>query len=138
MLRAGNWKLTGYLAGVLILLLLMAGMCVQERFFCRFFCPMGAVFSLLPVLPFFTLARNRENCVKGCSGCTKKCPASLELSSLDSMETSGECFQCQKCMDICPKGNVRVRISKIRGNEVWFTLARALLLAALLFGFGLA
>ena len=57
MIHAGNFRLGGYGIGLLILLLLMAGMCVQERFFCRFFCPMGAVFSLLPVLPFFSLHR---------------------------------------------------------------------------------
>ena len=61
MIHAGNFRLGGYVIGLVILLLLMVGMCVQERFFCRFFCPMGAVFSLLPVLPFFSLHRTREN-----------------------------------------------------------------------------
>ena len=60
MIHAGNFRLGGYGIGLVILLLLMAGMCVQERFFCRFFCPMGAVFSLLPVLPAFSLVRDRE------------------------------------------------------------------------------
>lgn len=45
MIHAGNFRLGGYVIGLVILLLLMVGMCVQERFFCRFFCPMGAVFS---------------------------------------------------------------------------------------------
>ena len=38
MIHAGNFRLGGYGIGLVILLLLMAGMCVQERFFryCRF------------------------------------------------------------------------------------------------------
>ncbi len=44
MIRAGNFKLGGYAIGIVLLTILMIGMCVQERFFCRFFCPMGAVF----------------------------------------------------------------------------------------------
>ena len=48
------------LIGLVILLLLMVGMCVQERFFCRFFCPMGAVFSLLPVLSVFLPSQNER------------------------------------------------------------------------------
>ena len=60
MLHAGNLRLQGYLPGVILLLLIIVGMCLEERFFCRNLCPMGAVFSLLPVLPFFALHRDRE------------------------------------------------------------------------------
>lgn len=75
MLHAGNFKLGGYLVGLVLLVLILMGMCFEERFFCRNFCPMGAVFSLLPVLPFFALHRDRGNCIKGCKACTKKCPS---------------------------------------------------------------
>ena len=33
------------------LLLIMLGMAWEERFFCKFLCPMGGIFSLLPILP---------------------------------------------------------------------------------------
>ena len=67
MLHAGNFALEGYFAGVVLLILILCGMCVQERFFCRILCPMGAIFSLLPVLPYFALRRERENCISGLS-----------------------------------------------------------------------
>lgn len=44
MLHAGNFALEGYFAGVVLLILILCGMCVQERFFCRILCPMGGYF----------------------------------------------------------------------------------------------
>lgn len=132
MIRAGNFKLGGYIAGLVVLIVIIAGMCLEERFFCRNLCPMDAVFSLLPVLPFFALHRDRENCIKGCSACTKKCPSGIGLPEDGSPRVEGDCFQCQKCIDICPKGNIHTGIRILKGNEVWFTLLRALLLAVIL------
>ena len=60
MLHAGNFRLSSYIPGIVLLVLILVGMFFEERFFCRFLCPMGAVFSLLPILPFFTLHRKRE------------------------------------------------------------------------------
>lgn len=136
MLHAGNFQLGNYIPGVVILVILMVGMCVQERFFCRFFCPMGAVFSLLPVLPLFSLRRDREACIKNCSACTRKCPSDIELPENGSPEVKGDCFQCQKCIDTCPKSNIHCGITKLKGNEIWFTILRAVLLLGLLLWLG--
>ena len=81
-LHAGNFALEGYFAGVVLLILILCGMCVQERFFCRILCPMGAIFSLLPVLTYFAPRRERENCISGCAACTKKCPSDIGLPEL--------------------------------------------------------
>lgn len=136
MLHAGNFKLEKYGLGILLLICIIAGMCIQERFFCRFFCPMGAVFALLPVLPAFALSRERENCINGCQGCKRQCPASIELPESRNMSVTGECIRCQKCISTCPKSNIHCGIEKIKGNEVWFTLLRALLLCILLLCLG--
>jgi polyferredoxin len=137
MIRAGNFRLAAYIPGIVILVLLIAGMCVQERFFCRFFCPMGAVFAILPVLPFFSLQRERQECLKGCKACTSRCPADIELPSAGGIEVQGECFQCQKCIDICPKGNVHCGIKAFKGNEIILTVIRAVLLLILFLWLGL-
>ena len=59
MIRAGNFKLGGYAIGIVLLTILMIGMCVQERFFCRFSVRWVPSFPLLPAPPFLTLARER-------------------------------------------------------------------------------
>lgn len=128
LLRAGHFALGDYAVGIVFFVLILVGMCIEERFFCKFLCPMGAVFALLPVLPVFSLARDRESCIKGCSACTKKCPSDVELPEAGKPEVCGDCFQCQKCIDTCPKGNIHTGIARLKGNEIWFTVLRAALL----------
>ena len=131
MLHAGNFKLGGYIVGLVLLVLILVGMAFQERFFCRVLCPMGAVFSILPVLPLFTLRRDRSECIRGCRACTMKCPSDIELAPDTAPELSGDCFQCQKCIDTCPKGNIHTGIRSLKGNEIWFTGLRAVVLLVL-------
>lgn len=138
MLHAGNFALEGYFAGVVLLILILCGMCVQERFFCRILCPMGAIFSPLPVLTYFALRRERENCISGYAACTKKCPSDIGLPELGAIETRGDCFMCQKCTGICPKGNIHYGVSgKLKGNELWFTAIRAVFLLFLYLWIGI-
>ncbi len=118
-----------YLFGKLVLLLIMAGMAWEERFFCKYFCPMGGIFSLLPILPGSLYRREREKCFAECSACKRQCPVHLEIDG-DSID-SGECIQCNQCLSHCPKENISTGYGKIRGNEIWFVLGKAAVLMAL-------
>lgn len=131
MLRAGKIPPGAYGIGMVLLLLILVGMAVCERFFCRFLCPMGAVFSLLPLFPVFSMRRDTGKCIKGCSACQKICPVSCTLPEHDSWEVNGECIQCGKCVWQCPKKNAG--IARLRQNtaEIGFTLVRAAALLAL-------
>ena len=51
MLTAGRLPGAAYKVGIVLLLLIMIGMCTQERFFCQFLCPMGAIFAIMPIAP---------------------------------------------------------------------------------------
>lgn len=115
MVTALNVKTAGYAIGILLLFLIVIGMCIEERFFCKFLCPMGAVFALLPILPPSSLQRKRESCIPGCSACEKNCPVKLEIDGDTSR--AGECFQCNKCLAICPKANISTGWGRQKGNE---------------------
>ena len=137
MLHALNFNLTQYTLGMVLLVVILIGMALEERFFCKFVCPMGAVFSFLPVLPLFVLVRDRDNCIPNCKACSIKCPSNIGLPSAGKYEVSGDCFQCQKCISTCPKSNVHTGIKVIKGNEIWFTIIRAIILFALFVWLGI-
>lgn len=101
---AGNFRTASYAAGVLLLVLVLLGMAIKERFFCQFLCPMGAVFSLLPELPQTSLHRHSEQCIPNCQLCRKNCPVDLKLDETPMRE--GECIRCLRCMENCPKQSI--------------------------------
>ena len=94
----------GFGVGIGLLVLILLGMAVQPRFFCQFLCPMGAVFALLPVLPFARLHRQSDGCIPGCNACKQQCPVCLKLE--ESSLRSGECIACEACVGTCPKQNI--------------------------------
>ena len=115
----------GFGVGIALFVLIIIGMAIQPRFFCRFLCPMGAVFSLLPVLPLAQLHRNSENCIQGCNACAKRCPVNLKLD--EQSLRSGECICCEACVGTCPRSNIsRWNISLFKG--LWLpVIGRAVL-----------
>lgn len=112
----GNFRIAGYGIAVFLLMLLVVGMIFQERFFCQFFCPMGAVFSLLPEFTFTALRRREKDCIPNCQACRKQCPVHIKLGE-NSLQ-SGECIRCGRCMITCPKGNISFGGSKEKEDSV--------------------
>lgn len=103
--------------------LILTGMCLKERFFCQYLCPMGGIFSWMPVFPVSVLDRNREQCIPKCRACQMRCPVDLEIQR--EQKNSGECIHCMQCTDVCPKQHIHFGIGKKwRGNEVAFVLMK--------------
>lgn len=118
----------GFGLGIALFVLILIGMAVQPRFFCQFLCPMGAVFALLPVLPFAQLHRNADNCIQGCNACARRCPVNLKLD--DESLRSGECIACEACVGTCPRGNISRWDLSLSAERFWYAHAgqgRALL-----------
>lgn len=84
-----------------------------ERFFCRYLCPLGAVFAIISKLKIGKIKKERTNCGK-CRICTNSCAMGIPLYKYDAV-TSGECINCMKCIDACPRKNVTFNVS---GDDV--------------------
>lgn len=122
-LARGQAVPAGYTAGVILLALTVAGMALEERFFCQFLCPMGALFALLPVLPCSSMKREDANCAKSCKVCQSNCPVHLKLKRDE--KGIGECISCGKCRNACPKGNISADIDRIFPKEWMQVLIKA-------------
>lgn len=111
-IRAGNFSMErSSVWAIVLLIVIIMGMCFVERFFCSFLCPMGAIFSIMPILPFATFNRDKEKCAKGCTLCVKTCPAALSLGEENSKY--GDCFQCGRCSIKCPKKSIKNGLEKL-------------------------
>ena len=72
------------MTGLVLFVLCTIGMMIEKKFFCRFLCPFGAIFSILPVMPFSMVYRKKDSCLKGCRACRNVCPAELDIPYADS------------------------------------------------------
>lgn len=132
--RLVTLKLPGkeLIIGGIVLLIIVAGMALQARFFCQFLCPMGAVFSLMPVLPSGQLVRDSENCIKCCKICRRGCPAYIKLGKEELRD--GECIRCNRCISLCPRGNIGLSRFPVRPDSpAWVIFQAAVLLIVLKF-----
>ena len=89
-----------------LLVAVCVGMILRERFFCQFLCPLGAVFSLMPVLGCSEFVRTRAHCARKCGRCHDVCPVDI-WPDADTLE-HGECISCGRCADVCPMANVNM------------------------------
>lgn len=100
-----SWKLSSagnavHTTGFILLLLIAAASCLEERFFCRYLCPLGAVFSLVSRWRLFRIRRKPDACVD-CARCTSHCSMGLDVMHTETV-ASGECIDCMNCMNVCP------------------------------------
>lgn len=98
-----NWAGLFSVGGTL-LLLIMVGNFFVERFFCRYLCPLGAIFAILSHFRLYRIKKPGEQC-GSCQLCTKKCSMGIPLNTMDLVR-SGECIDCYRCVDVCPRENV--------------------------------
>ena len=90
--------------GGALLLIIITGSLFIERFFCRYFCPLGALFSVVSHFRVYSIKRRSEKC-GNCRLCTAKCSMGIPLYRYDEVR-SGECINCMKCTSACPNENI--------------------------------
>ena len=86
--------------GLIVLGIFVAASVFVPNFWCRFFCPYGALLGLTSWLSPTRIRRNTETCID-CAKCAKACPAALPVDKLVQIR-SVECTGCLECVTVCP------------------------------------
>ena len=70
-----------------------------ERAFCRYLCPLGALFTPLSAGRLFRIRRLETACT-GCQQCDRACAMGVPVHE-GQLVRSGECIDCMKCVAAC-------------------------------------
>ncbi len=90
-----SWK-------VFILAVCVLSCTICYRAFCRFICPLGAIYSFFNPISFFGIAVDKEKCT-GCNAC-------ISICGMDTKKVGDhECIHCGACKGVCPEGAIQYR-----------------------------
>jgi polyferredoxin/peroxiredoxin len=93
-------------AGKLTVLLLILAACVFiYRAFCRFLCPLGAIYSLMTRLALVGVKLDETRCTD-CGLCKAVCPVDIRRVG------DRECVACGKCISKCPEAAISFKVGK--------------------------
>jgi len=106
-----NWKM-----GILIFIVIAS--IFTYRPFCKYICPLGAIYSLFNRFSFYRMDVDKSKC-NGCKVCEKKCKMNVEITkNINSLE----CIRCGDCKKACKQGAITSKFclkeKKNSANEV--------------------
>ena len=87
-----SWKV--FLLAAILLLCMFC-----YRAFCRFLCPLGAIYSFFNPVSFFGIKVDKNKCTN-CNACVRACKMDVKKVC------DGECIQCGECIKCCPHGAI--------------------------------
>ncbi|MDO4187489.1 MAG: 4Fe-4S binding protein [Lachnospiraceae bacterium] len=102
-LLLSNTKLFSVLGGrfawkVSILVIVILISIIVSRPFCKYLCPLGAMYAPFNKISVVQMTCDNEKCI-ACKACQKVCDMCVDPST---MPNSNECIRCGKCISTCP------------------------------------
>ena len=76
------------------------------RSFCRFLCPLGAIYGLFNRFCLTGVKVDTEKC-NGCGACVRSCGMDVKRVG------DHECIHCAQCMDCCPKKAISLKAGNV-------------------------
>ena len=90
----------------LLLVGFIVGSVFIYRFFCRFFCPLGALYGLFNKFAICGIKLEKPKCID-CGKCISKCK--MDITHVGDHE----CINCGECISVCPTNAIRWKGSQI-------------------------
>lgn len=119
---------------ILIMAALAVGSLLIPGFWCRSFCPYGALLGVFSMLSPTAVRRDTGTCID-CKRCTRACPVGIAVHTKERV-SGPECVGCAECVGACPVPDClsfRVGWSKKAKALPWFFPVAGMLLAVFLF-----
>ena len=79
----------------LLLVAIVVGSIFVFRLFCRFLCPLGALYGFFNRISIFGIRLDRSACVD-CGACLDRCKMDIRTVG------DHECIDCGECIEVCP------------------------------------
>lgn len=83
-----------------VILTMLVFSLVNKNFWCRFFCPYGALLGIIAYASPLRITRNTKKCID-CGKCTRACPSNILVEKKKHVLTH-ECTACYDCVHACP------------------------------------
>lgn len=93
-----SWKLT-------ILLIVIALSVLFYRPFCKWICPLGALYALLNKVSLFQMKVDKDKCIS-CGKCAYACKMDVDVTKAPNHT---ECIRCGMCVKACPTNAISYR-----------------------------
>ena len=96
----------------LMMVSIVVGCVFAFRLFCRFLCPLGALYGLFNRISFFGVKVNMDKCTH-CNLCVSHCKCDIKQVG------DQECISCGECIDVCPTRAIQWKGGKflLKANE---------------------
>ena len=102
-IRAALGKLFTWKLGILTSILVLS--VIFYRPFCKWLCPLGAIYALMNKESLVGMKVEQEKCVS-CGKCEKACKMDVDVTKNPD---HAECIRCGMCAKVCPTGAIRFR-----------------------------
>ena len=90
----------------LILITVVGLSIVFYRPFCKWICPLGAIYSLFNKVSFLSIKVDSSKCTS-CNQCTKACKMDVNVCKTPNHP---ECIRCGACIKACPRDAVHYEL----------------------------
>ncbi len=87
----------------------------ERRSWCRYFCPVGALFGLAAKIGLLRIEIGASKCKKfSCMRCASVCPMGIIpkeqlVQGISPKIDMSECISCMRCVSVCPHNAARIR-----------------------------
>ena len=90
-----------------VLVVILVGSVLMFRPFCRYLCPLGAIYGLMNPVSLVRIKVSKSRCTS-CGACQKACGLDRPVYKEPN---SDDCIRCGKCITVCPHSALKMDAS---------------------------